>query len=84
MPDTLAERVAGYLADANITQAPPPTPQADHAPLCVFYHRRFRCPKCKSDRFDSNRMRSRRQPDGVSRQVKTCSQCRYQFVLVVK
>jgi hypothetical protein len=78
---SLAERVAVAL---EAVREPLPEPPASRLPLPVYYHERFRCKGCGSAQFDSNRMRSRRQPSGESRQVKTCAECGWQCVLVVK
>lgn len=85
MPDDpdLAERVAQHLAAARPAVEPPPPPPKQ-PPLQIYYHHKFRCPVCNCDRFDSNKMRSRRKAGVISRQIKTCDQCRYRFVLVVQ
>jgi hypothetical protein len=85
MPEdtALAERVARHLA---AIQPEPSKEPPDRRPLPVFHNARFRCPApgCGSPKFVSNRMRSKRQPDGTSVQIKVCSRCGFTFVLKVK
>lgn len=50
--------------------------------LPIYEHRRFRCPRCDSPRFQIRR--STRDNDGVSTQDQTCRGCGLRFYLIVE
>lgn len=50
--------------------------------LPIYEHERFRCPECAGLEF---RVKSHRDPDGVSTQLRTClnADCGHRFILIV-